>query len=175
MIWTEDEQEILQSDSETRWLLHEFPGGLHIKPEGGAESAWIKLGWAINQRPEQPLWDPGITPAFADVVLRGATRFMPGLRQYIDRIPQPVVRYAGYYTKTQENLPIIGPIGVPGAYLVGALSGFGTMASCAAGELVAAWVAGADLPDYAEHLSLGRYDRAKDNEFGVNTVQKGEL
>ncbi len=173
--WTEDEQEILQSDSETRWLLNEFPGGLHIKPEGGAESAWIKLGWAINQRPEQPLWDPGITPAFADVVLRGATRFMPGLRQYIDRIPQPVVRYAGYYTKTQENLPIIGPIGVPGAYLVGALSGFGTMASCAAGELVAAWVAGAELPDYAEHLSLGRYDRPTGAAFGMHTVQKGEL
>jgi len=70
------------------------------------------------------------------------------------------VHYAGYYTKTKENLPVIGPLDVEGAYIVGALSGFGTMVSCAAGELVAAWVAGGELPDYAQHLSPGRYDDA---------------
>ena len=42
--------------------------------------------------------------------------------------------------------------------MLGALSGFGTMASCATGELVAACVAGSELPDYARPLSLARYD-----------------
>jgi glycine/D-amino acid oxidase-like deaminating enzyme len=156
--WSEDERQLLQSEPEYQWLLDKFPGGLHIRPEGGKDSPWIKLGWAFNRTVEQPVWEPEGTPEFPDLVLHGASRLIPGLKQYIANIPKPVVRYAGYYTKTKENLPIIGPLGVEGAYIVGALSGFGTMVSCAAGELVAAWVAGSELPDYARQLSLARYD-----------------
>jgi glycine/D-amino acid oxidase-like deaminating enzyme len=47
---------------------------------------------------------------------------------------------------------------VDGLFLLGALSGYGLMAACAAGELLAAWVAGSDLPDEARYLSLARYD-----------------
>ena len=50
------------------------------------------------------------------------------------------------------------PLVVIGAFVLGALSGFGTMAACAAGELCAAWIAGAPLPGYAQKLSLARYD-----------------
>jgi glycine/D-amino acid oxidase-like deaminating enzyme len=131
---------------------------VHIKPEGGRDSAWIKLGWAFNRTIEQPVWEPEGTPEFPDIVLRGASRLIPGLMQYVGNIPGSVVHYAGYYTKTRENLPVIGPLGVEGAYIVGALSGFGTMVSCAAGELIAAWVAGSELPAYAQRLSLARYD-----------------
>ena len=47
-----------------------------------------------------------------------------------------------------------------------AYSGFGTMAACAGGELCAAWVADAPLPDYAKALSMRallmqRYDDAE--------------
>jgi glycine/D-amino acid oxidase-like deaminating enzyme len=156
--WSEDERQLLQSEPEYQWLLDRFPGGLHIRPEGGKDSPWIKLGWAFNRTIEQPVWEPEGTPEFPDLVLRGASRLIPRLKQYVGNIPKPVVRYAGYYTKTKENLPTIGPLGVEGAYIVGALSGFGTMVSCAAGELVAAWVAGGELPDYARQLSLARYD-----------------
>ena len=41
--------------------------------------------------------------------------------------------------------------------MVGALSGFGSMAACAAGELCAQWVTENSLPEYAEDLSLSRY------------------
>jgi len=58
---------------------------------------------------------------------------------------------------TDENWPLIGPMGVDGAFMVGALSGFGTMAACAAGSLCASWVSGSPLPDYAFDLSLARY------------------
>ena len=64
----------------------------------------------------------------------------------------------GYYCKTQENRPLIGPMPVDGAYLLGALSGFGVMACQAAGELLAAHVAGSPLPDYAPLFLLERYD-----------------
>ena len=173
--WEEHEKEGLRSDPELQWLLHEFPGGLHIKPEGGQNGNWIKLGWAINQTAEQPKWETHVSPEFTDMVLRGAMRFIPDLRQYLGKIPKPIIQYAGYYTKTKENLPIIGPMNVSGSYIAGALSGFGTMAGCAAGELLAAWVMGNELPDYASKLSLARYDSATGIDLSMGHYLEGEL
>ncbi len=45
-----------------------------------------------------------------------------------------------------------------GAFLIGALSGFGVMASQAAGELLAAHLTGEEVPDYAPAFSLERYE-----------------
>ncbi len=59
---------------------------------------------------------------------------------------------------TRENWPLIGPLGRDGAFVVGALSGFGSMAACAAGSLVARQILGKPLPDYAQQLGLARYD-----------------
>jgi glycine/D-amino acid oxidase-like deaminating enzyme len=64
----------------------------------------------------------------------------------------------GYYAKTRENRPLIGPLPVEGAYILGALSGFGIMAGCGAGELLAAHVTGGDVPDYARWFLLERYE-----------------
>ena len=72
----------------------------------------------------------------------------------------------GYYVKTAENHPLVGPTPAPdgksgavaGAFTCGALSGFGMMASHAAGELCAAYATGASvLPDYAQLMSPLRY------------------
>ena len=49
---------------------------------------------------------------------------------------------------------------VEGAFMNCALSGFGTMSACNAGELCAAWVADAELPSYARDFSLSRHDDA---------------
>ena len=64
----------------------------------------------------------------------------------------------GYYCKTPDNRPLIGPLPVEGAYIAGALSGYGVMGSQAAGELVAAHVTGASLPDYAKAFDYDRFD-----------------
>ena len=64
----------------------------------------------------------------------------------------------GYYTKTQENRPLIGPLPIGGAYICGAFSGFGIMASCAAGELLTKHIAGEALPEYAQAFALARYE-----------------
>ena len=151
--WSEEEKSLFRSEPGYSWLLERFPGGIHIRPEGGGDSLWIKLGWAFNTTSEDPVWKPSMTPEFPDVVLRGAARLIPGLKKYYNRIPQPVVHYGGYYCKTKENLPVIGPLDVRGAWVVGALSGSGIMVGCAAGELVAAWITGASLPGYARDLS----------------------
>jgi glycine/D-amino acid oxidase-like deaminating enzyme len=63
----------------------------------------------------------------------------------------------GYYCKPGENRPLIGPLPIEGAYIFGALSGYGIMASQAGGELLAAHITGSVLPDYAPALSLARY------------------
>ena len=59
---------------------------------------------------------------------------------------------------TDENWPLIGPMRTPGAFMAGALSGFGTMAATATGALCAAWIADAVRPDYAANLTLARYE-----------------
>lgn len=176
--WTDEERQDLSADPTLRWLLDEFPGGFHIKPEGTGDSTWIKLGWAYNQQPEKPQWDPNVetrAPEFPEVMVRGASRLVPELCQYIEHIPQPLVHYGGYYTKTAENLPLIGPLDVNGAFIVGALSGFGTMMCCAAGELLAAWVAGTTRPSYSDIFSLNRYnDPALVNTLAA-VARQGEL
>lgn len=156
--WSDEERHFWESDKGYAWLLQQFPGGLHIRPEGSGDSTWVKMGWAINQQAEDPVWSPQGSPEFPELLLRGATRFIPGLATYAGKLSQPLVHYGGYYTKTKENLPLIGPMDIPGTYLVGALSGYGTMAGCAAGELCAQWIAGSTLPNYADIFSLSRYE-----------------
>ena len=63
----------------------------------------------------------------------------------------------GYYIKTRENRPLIGPLPVEGAYISGAFSGFGVIASCAGGELLARHIGERPLPDYAPAFLLSRY------------------
>lgn len=155
--WSREERDLLADDPEFAWMLDEFPAGLHIKPESANQ---IKLGWAFNRRPEEPAWNLPDDDGFAEIVMRGASRFIPGLRPYVESMPTPVIQFAGYYSRTPENLPLIGPLGVDGAFTVSALSGFGTMVACAAGELCAKWVKDAVLPEYARALHPSRYQDA---------------
>ncbi len=155
--WSDEERNLLAESAETAWLAERFPGGIHCRPEGGPQGAWVKLGWAYNTKPCDPDWAPPLDPAFPEIVLRGASALQPALKAYAGRPPGRFSHYGGYYTMTRENWPIIGPMGGAGAFVVGALSGFGTMAACAAGELCADWIAGGALPEYAQDLSLARY------------------
>jgi glycine/D-amino acid oxidase-like deaminating enzyme len=94
---------------------------------------------------------------YPEIILRGLVAMIPGLKEYLDRIPKATVD-GGYYTKTRENRPLIGKLPVEGAYVMGALSGFGVMAACGAGELLAALLTGSRLPRYAPSFALERYE-----------------
>ncbi len=157
LAWSEQEREILASEPESAGLLRAMPGGIHRRPEGGDGGRWIKLGWAYNTAPGNPDGEEPIDPNFPDVVLRGASRLTPGLQAYIGRLPRGARHYGGYYTMTPENWPLIGPMRTEGAYMAGALSGFGTMAATATGSLCAGWMSGAEMPDYAKPFTLARY------------------
>jgi glycine/D-amino acid oxidase-like deaminating enzyme len=155
--WSDEEREILRADPMAARLTEPMPGGIHCRPDGAENGRWIKLGWAYNNRPSDPHLDDPIDPQFPDIVLRGASRLHPRLAQYIGRLPRNAHHYGGYYTMTEENWPLIGPMKSPGAFVAGALSGFGSMAACATGEICAAWATGNGIPAYARSLSALRY------------------
>jgi glycine/D-amino acid oxidase-like deaminating enzyme len=87
------------------------------------------------------------------------TRLAPGLSAYLERLPHAYMD-GGYYTKTVENRPLVGPMGPGGAYVCAAFSGFGLMAAPAAAELLAAQVTGASRPEYERAFLPSRYDDA---------------
>jgi glycine/D-amino acid oxidase-like deaminating enzyme len=153
--WSDDEREALSQSDETQYLLEEFPAGVHGRPVGAGDQ--VLMYWTYDCTPQDdptfPLdWDPYLP----DITLRGMARLVPGLERYFDPMPKPYVD-GGYYTKTEENRPLIGPLGVPGAFVCAAFSGFGIMASCASGELLANHVAGKGLPAYADAFDPARY------------------
>ena len=156
----DEERALLAEDEDLKWLAQEIHGGTHCRPEGGPNGTWVKLGWAYNQAPSDPQQDlanePRVDSQFPEIVLRGAAMFLPSLKTYVDNPPTRFSHYGGYYTMTEENWPMIGPLGVDGAFVVGALSGFGSMAACAAAKLCAAAVSGDLLPSWAESFSPAR-------------------
>lgn len=173
--WSEEEVAHWKAEPGYQWLLDPFPGALHVRPEGPFDSQWIRLGWPYNAAPEAPQWQPTFSPEFPEVVLRGATRLAPGLARYVEALPGALAQDGGYYLKTKENLPLIGPTEVGGFYLLGALSGFGLMAACAAGDLLASWVAGGDLPADAPYFSLARYTDPSVAAALASKAPSGEL
>ncbi len=156
--WSEEDQAILAEDETMNWLARHIKGAIHCRPDGGAQGSWIKMGWAYNETPVEACWEPQLDPQFPEIVLRGAAALNPSLKTYYSGFPRNFIHYGGYYPMTEENWPLIGPMGADGAFVVAAFSGFGTMAACAAGDLCAKWIAKQPLPDYAHNLSCVRYD-----------------
>lgn len=154
--WSDEEREWLGEDEQTRFLLDELPAGLHTRPDGGEDSPIILALWEFAPRRMVPSWPIPQDPLYPDVLLRGLPRLIPEMGAYLQKSARPRID-GGYYTRTGENRPLIGRLPVEGAYILGALSGFGLMAACGAGELLAAHVTGSALPDYAPAFSLERY------------------
>ena len=164
IIWS-DPQRIDWSDEERAELslmgredlLGEMPIYCHGRPEGGSESPYFMALWEYHSDVTEPTWPLAEDDLYLEVVMRGLTTMVPGLAPYLDGLPESTVD-GGYYTKTQENRPLIGPVGPQGLHLVVGFSGFGVMVAAAAGELAARHITGQPLPDYADAFLLSRYD-----------------
>jgi glycine/D-amino acid oxidase-like deaminating enzyme len=152
--WGDDEREALQADEETRWLMDMFPSGAHTRPEGAGDN--ILMLWEYQTKIMEPQWPPHMDDQYPEIALRGLAAMLPRMQEYFTKMPRPQLD-GGYYTKTRENRPLIGPMGVEGAYVLGAVSGYGIMAACAVGELLTAHVTGGELPGYAKAFELSRY------------------
>jgi glycine/D-amino acid oxidase-like deaminating enzyme len=154
--WSDDERAALADDRQSAWLLDELPPGVHFRPEGGRGARAALLLWNYDLAPTERRFPLPDDPLHVPVVVRGVARALPAFARYLEPGRRPFVD-GGYYTKTRENRPLVGPLGPRGAFLLGALSGFGIMASPAAGELLAAHVVGSELPVWASAFALERY------------------
>ncbi len=169
--WSDDERATFAESEEARFLLGEFPSGVHARSEGN----FILALWTYDTAPVEPVYPPRFDPRHPEIVLRGLATMLPALQVYFERAPRPVLD-GGYYCKTRENRPLIGALPVRGAFVVDALSGFGVMASCGAGELLAAHVVGqvGNLP-YAPAFALERYRDPAYQKLLENWTTTGQL
>ena len=153
--WEAEEREALAGDEETNWLTQVFPAGAHTRPEGAGDT--ILMLWEYQPKVVEPTWPPLVDEQYAEIALRGLAAMLPGMKEYFGKMPRPQID-GGYYTKTRENLPLVGRLPLDGAYVIGAVSGYGIMSACGVGELLAAHITGAQLPSYAKAFELSRYD-----------------
>jgi glycine/D-amino acid oxidase-like deaminating enzyme len=172
--WEDDERQALSEDEETCWLAEPLPAGVHTRPEGSGENQTILMLWEYQSRTMEPVWPPKMDEQYAEVALRGLATMLPRMKEYFGKMPRPQID-GGYYTKTRENRPLVGPMGVRGAYVVGAVSGYGIMSACGVGDLLAAHVTGAALPAYAPAFELARYDNAEYQKKLENWGDSGQL
>jgi glycine/D-amino acid oxidase-like deaminating enzyme len=154
--WNEEERAALAEDEESRWLLEKFPWGVHGRPEGHGPGSTFVVLFNYGHGTSDVVFPLPEQPHYPEIALRGMATMVPALREYFGKASRPYVD-GGYYIKTRENRPLIGPLPVEGAYVSSAYSGFGVMASCAGGDLIARHITGAALPDYAPAFLLSRY------------------
>jgi glycine/D-amino acid oxidase-like deaminating enzyme len=154
--WTDEEREELDSMGRSD-VLGEMPVFCHFRPEGGPESPYVVALWEYHDRVLEPTWPLPDDSLYPEVVMRGLTTMVPGLGAYRDRLPESSVD-GGYYTKTAENRPLIGPTEHDGVYLMAGLSGFGVMVAAGAADLLARHLLGKGLPGYSSAFLLSRFD-----------------
>ncbi len=154
--WRDDEREMLAADDSTRWLTETFPWGAHGRPDGMGAGGTILGLYNYESHDDEVVFPLPDKEHYSEITLRGMVTMVPGLQAYVDKGVRPYID-GGYYIKTKENRPLIGPTPVDGVYVSGAYSGFGIMASCAGGDLLARHVLGLELPAYAPAFMLSRY------------------
>jgi glycine/D-amino acid oxidase-like deaminating enzyme len=133
-----------------------LPGGVHARPVDLTHGDELYLIWTYETDKRPYKWPPAFEDSYKMTCLEGCARMVPAMRVY--GADTPGTTDGGYYCKTPENRPLVGPLAIPGAFVCGALSGSGLMGAHALGELVSQHVAGAALPDYAKWFLPSRYD-----------------
>ena len=170
--WSEEERGLLAEEDETRYLLEEFPAGAHGRPLGAGNS--VILYWTYDCEPVPAIFPVEWDPHLPEIVVRGMSAMLPGLTSYFGALPRPWID-GGYYTKTRENRPLMGPLPVEGAFIHAAFSGFGIMASMGAAELLAAHVLDDPLPEHAWAFTLERYERPQYRQWLETWDESGQL
>jgi glycine/D-amino acid oxidase-like deaminating enzyme len=149
-------------------LLTDRSSGVHVRPRGSPKTRRFDVVGISNHH--EPVWPPSW--------MNNIPKWRPGRHaageEYFSRMPRPQLD-GGYYTKTRENRPLVGPTRVDGAHVIGAVSGYGIMSACGVGELLAAHVTGAELPSYANAFALERYDDPEYQRRLENWGDKGQL
>ncbi len=172
--WSAEERRRLAADPATRPLLEALPAGVHCRPRGERE---VLVLWSYGSgsvaadgdgSPSQdivaaagppPAWSrfPRFHPLFSEVVLRGLARMLPPVSGYRGTAALSREVDGGWYCKTPDNRPLIGAFPIPGAWVLGALSGFGIMASQGAAEVLVESLTGGTAGAWAGAFRPGRF------------------
>jgi glycine/D-amino acid oxidase-like deaminating enzyme len=172
LAWEPDEREALAEDDSTRWLTEMFPSGVHTRPEGAGND--ILMLWEYQTKLLEPSDTLQMDDQYPEIALRGLAAMLPRMKDYFARMPRPQLD-GGFYTKTRENRPLVGPMCVDGAFVIGAVSGYGIMSACGVGHLLAAHVTGVELPSYAPAFALSRYEEPEYQKKLQNWGDSGQL
>jgi sarcosine oxidase subunit beta len=156
LAWTADERAAIARDGEHE-VLGPLPGGIHVRPLDEGARDLIYLIWTYHTEPCAPVEPPTFPRWYGESLVRGIARALPAFARYAGRAHEGVVD-GGYYCKTPDNRPIVGPLGLEGAFVLGAISGYGIMSSHACAELLGAHVTGDALPAYAVAVSPARHE-----------------
>ena len=149
-----------------------IPGGVHLRPRGERSILGI---WTYDTRIEDPSFPPSFADDYPEIVIRGLAAMIPGLAVYSGRGGEAIVD-GGYYCKAPDNRPLIGPTPIEGAYVFGALSGFGIMASQAGAELLTRHLLNQPLPDYAAAFHPARFaDPSYQHVLATMDPRSGQL
>lgn len=171
--WSEEEKAALAEDKEMQWMLGELPVGVHGRPEGDGDM--ILLQWAYHEtKLEEPIFPIPLDHQLPEVALRGMATVIPGLTKYFNQIPRPFID-GGYYARTPENRPLIGPLPVEGAFIIGGFGGFGMQVSCGAGDLLAHHILHHELPTYAPAFVFSRYEDPRYQELIRDWGASGQI
>jgi glycine/D-amino acid oxidase-like deaminating enzyme len=170
--WEEEEREALAEDVSTRWLTETFPPGAHTRPEGAGDD--ILMLWEYQTKLVEPSDSPQLDEQYPEIALRGLAAMLPRIKEYFARMPRPQLD-GGFYTKTRENRPLVGPMCVDGAYVIGAVSGYGIMSACGVADLLTGHITGKQLPAYARGFELARYDDPQYQKTLENWGDSGQL
>ncbi len=155
--WSNEEREFVAGLADGGLLLGEMPPGVHTRIEGGGGSRYLLILWPYHLDPVAENFPLPIPEHYAEICMRGLSTMIPSLSEYVERMPKPWID-GGYYTKTQDNRPLVGPLPIEGAFVHGALSGYGLMASAATSELAALHIMGEKLPEYAGAFHPNRFE-----------------
>ena len=170
--WSTEERMSLAADPDLRHLLAPFPAGVHGRPEGRGDS--VILYWTYDVLSRAPVFPIPHDPAYPEILIRGMAAMIPALSSYFGALPKPYID-GGYYTRTPENRPLIGPLPVAGTYISSAFSGFGIMTAMASAELLAAHIDDTPLPSYVAAFAPARYADPAYNALLATWPETGEL
>jgi glycine/D-amino acid oxidase-like deaminating enzyme len=149
-----------------------FPPAVHFRPRGAQSILGI---WTYDTRIERPAFPPVFADDYGEIVMRGLAVMIPGLDKYVRRGVNVIVD-GGYYCKAHDNRPLIGPTSIDGVFVLGALSGYGIMASQAAADLLATYILDHPRPDYAPAFHPARFqDPAYQRVLATLDARSGQL
>jgi glycine/D-amino acid oxidase-like deaminating enzyme len=163
---------MIWNDAVDLGALGRFPAGVHLRPRGVRTVLGI---WTYDAHIESVTFPPAFASDYFDIVIRGLATMIPGLNAYYDKGSSAIVD-GGYYCKTPDNRPLIGPTAIDGAYVLGALSGFGIMASQAGAALLATYLVDTPRPDYSAAFHPVRFsDPAYRSVLATLDSKSGQL